>query len=123
MIRVKDLEVSSKEVYEFLKILKEQQKTYSSTSKIVYPKISLYLALKNKIFYAKLLTHPLILKEKKFYEDKKQIEDELSLKEELVKVLEYEMSDKGVLPIEERTHLIKLFSKLQKKFEKESADI
>jgi hypothetical protein len=124
MIKTKNVEVMSQEVHDFLKNLKLSQEKIEEKEFTVYPKVSLYLALKHKIFYADLLTHPVILTRRKFYEEKEQIVDDKLLKNILGKVLEYEMSaNDEILNHEQRTKCIKLFSKLKKKFENQEVNI
>ena len=115
MIRVKNIELESNNVLKFLQELKLKQKEISEDEVTVYPKIALYTALKHKIFFSNLLLHPKILTKKKFFKDKEQISDDKSLKEELGKVLQYEMTSDEKLSIDERTKVIKVFNKLQRK--------
>src|SRR5258708_4387211 len=92
MITVKNIEAETANVSKFLREMKKKQKEVESEEVTIYPKISLYTALKHKIFFINLLLHPEILIKKKFYQEKKQLMDNVSLKEELGKVLQYEMT-------------------------------
>lgn len=119
MIKIKDndTDIISNEVVEFLNCLKNKQRQKKDTGNVFYSKIPLYMALKNKIFFKNLLTHPVILVEKKFYEEKQQIETMEELKDELEKVLEHEVSVRKevFLSVNEFKKIIEVFEKLKKK--------
>lgn len=125
MIKVKDIEtdIISNELIEFLNCLKGKQKDKENTGVIFYSKIPLYMALKNKVFFKNLLTHPVILGEKKFYENKEQIESLEELKNQLEKVLEFEVSVRKeiFLNVSEFKKVIHVFEKLKKKLEKKNS--
>lgn len=124
MIKIKNIEEDTQQVLNFLQELKIKQQLTSNKERTAYPKIALHTALKYKVFFSNLLLHSKVLTEKFFYEEKKQIEDVTLLKDKLGEVLEFEMiSGKETLTLEERTKIIKLFSTLKKKVEKEVINI
>lgn len=116
MIKVKDIEGVSEQVIQFLDQLKIKQKEKQKEGFIFYPKISLYMALKNKIFFTNLLLHPLVLISKKFFESKAQLKTSVELQVELGKILEYEATSlKETLTKSEFKEVVNCFEKLKKK--------
>ena len=117
MIKVKTKEIEN-EIISFLIELKEIQKDISETEQICYPKLSLYLAIKNKIFFKNLLLHPVILVMSSVYGNKEKIkESELELL--LLKTLEYEFTESQVFLIKpEIDTVIKVHKRLKNKREK-----
>ena len=116
-LKVKDEEATG-EVIKFLIKLKEKQKELELEKKIYYPSISLYLALKNRIFFKNLLLHTKVLEKRNYYDDKKTELTIEALTEKLAQVLEYEFSVKEELSDIERNKIIKTHKKLKKSIEK-----
>ncbi|MEO6303756.1 MAG: hypothetical protein ABIP51_11360 [Bacteroidia bacterium] len=117
MIKVKT-EETRKEIVDFLTELKEKQLDISETNEIYYPKLSLYLALKKKIFFKNLLLHPLVLINVPFYYKKNKIK-ESELEFLLLELIEFELTEKVVfLSIQERDKIIKIHKSLKTKREK-----
>jgi hypothetical protein len=121
VIKVKNIEVGTKEVYEILVGLKEKQKEIKNTRKVYYSKLSYYHALKYNMFFKNLLLHPLVLRKKWFSEEKHCLKTKKEIKELLRAVIEYELmvdvtKNTECLAKNERDIVIKVFgSLLQKK--------
>lgn len=110
MIKLKD----NVELRLFLNEISKLQKSYIDTEEICYPKISLYLAAKHKIFFKNLLTHPLILVSRSVFEERIVV-NEKELVNLLQEVIEYEfLVSENLLP-KERDKVIKLHKKLKSK--------
>lgn len=120
IIKVKDKDLNTKEVFDILTGLKKKQKEIKNTEKVFFPQISFYHALKYNIFYKNLLLHPLVLKKKGFSEEKRCLKTKKELEALLKSVLEYELTttDKEFLLKEERDAIIQAFRTLQKKAKK-----
>lgn len=122
MLKIKDQDYSKLEVIKYLKLLKDFQKKQTSQEITIYSKLPLYFAVKYKIFYKNILLHPLLILERKFFEEKKQINNEIDLIETLGEILKFEVtSNAEVLSVTERTLMIKIFNKLKKKIEVSSS--
>lgn len=111
MVEIKNLDEAD-QIILFLKQLKIRQEEYSDTELFCYPKISLYLAAKHKLFIPNFLLHPLVLSIKTFYEDRMQIDEE-EIKDLLAEVLEFEFLEKETfLTTEELKYIIQVHKNL-----------
>jgi hypothetical protein len=117
MLKVKDEEAKG-EVLEFLKSLRLKQREIETEKKIYYPSISLYLALKHKMFFKNLLLHPMVLEKRFFYDNKKIELTTEELIDRLTLVLEYEFTEEETLSVIERNRIIKVHKKLKNNLEK-----
>lgn len=124
MIKIKNLSVDNEEMIKFLKGLKIKQKNIEDKESLFYPKISLYTTLKYNIFFKNFLLHPIVLKSKKYYEDKNIVDKIEDIVELLGKTLTFELTENiTYLTVNERDQLVKVHKKLLKKIEKVESNI
>lgn len=113
-LKVKNMEADTKEVEGYIQGLKKKQCEIRGEEKNYYSILTFYHALKYNIFFNNLLLHPLVLKKKNFYEEKKCVKTKKQIKELLAKVCEYEiMKDKIFLETHERDAIIQIYKKLE----------
>ena len=117
MLKLRDEEAKG-EVLDFLKSLRIKQKEIETEKKVYYPSISLYIALKHKIFFKNLLLHPKVLDKRFFYDNRKVELSTSELADKLATVLEYEFTVNELLSDKERDKIIKVHKKLKTALEK-----
>ena len=119
MVKIKDQEVKDNILF-LIKEIRERQKELELIKEVYKSSLSLYFAIKNKIFFPNLILHPLCLEKGEYYTYKEEVTTLEELEVLLKSIIEYELDSytKDELTSKERDLVIKKYRALKKKREK-----
>ena len=122
MVKIKDQEVKDNILF-LIKEIRERQKELELTKEVYKSSLSLYFAIKNKIFFPNLILHPLCLEKGEYYTYKEEVTTLEELEVLLKSIIEYELDSytKDELTSKERDVVIKKYRTLKKKSEKQDS--